>query len=323
MIELQNTRHETFAQFMAVGATKVHAYAAAFPQAGWGTANCKGSALARRADVAARISVLLTEGTREAVWQLSARLEYLRAVALIPYSALSEESPYCNGVRRTRRGIVYRMPDKLAAVRLYSRLAGDLGPTLEEKRDPTASPTSALFPAESAPVCPDWLDIPAWRTHQAARDLTAQQIRLAEYLQPRPDPHVLQILTNARHERFAHLVGSGQSIADAYQQIYRAPRETALSQGYRVAHRPDVARRIALIQGHGTRAVAWPLIERLRYLKAIATTRYDDLTMDSCYCQAIRRNCFGISLRMPDKMQAVELYSRLNGDLKKIRSSPL
>lgn len=83
MAELQNARHEKFAQGIASGLSQRKAYRAAFPNANnWKdeTVDSKASTLAKNEKVLARLRELAGETTSKAVMSIQERKEWLTEV---------------------------------------------------------------------------------------------------------------------------------------------------------------------------------------------------------------------------------------------------
>lgn len=80
MSELQNVKHETYAQGLAAGMSQKDAYKAAYPRAEtWKdqTVYNKSSALARRPEVVERVQELQQNATSAAVMTIAQRKEWL------------------------------------------------------------------------------------------------------------------------------------------------------------------------------------------------------------------------------------------------------
>lgn len=85
MSELNNARHETFAQGVAAGSSKTDAYKAAYPRAeSWKdqTVYNKASLLAKRPDVIERVQELQQQATSATVLTIAQRKEWLSELVL-------------------------------------------------------------------------------------------------------------------------------------------------------------------------------------------------------------------------------------------------
>jgi hypothetical protein len=83
MAELNNVRHEKFAQGLASGMSQRNAYRAAFPKSNrWKdeTVDPKASALAKTDKVMARLKELAAQATSEAVMNAKQRKEWLTSI---------------------------------------------------------------------------------------------------------------------------------------------------------------------------------------------------------------------------------------------------
>lgn len=147
-------RHELFAQQLALGHTRAAAYRLAFlSSVGDRRACALGYRLAHRPEVAARVQEILQRAADSVHFTLAQRLTLLRDIILTPIGQVHPQSPLCRSYRhtttqypskstrpgratrrsgRTRTTTTVRMPDKLSALLLYSRLAGDLPPQTPE-----------------------------------------------------------------------------------------------------------------------------------------------------------------------------------------------
>src|SRR5882757_2132220 len=125
MGRLLNARYEAVARLVAGGMLRARACAQVYPDCSAATAITYGSRVGCRPEVAARIAELQGESAGKATMVLGLRLCFLRDVALTPYGEVDARSPLCRSVHRGPHGTHYRMPDKLWALSLYSKLAGD------------------------------------------------------------------------------------------------------------------------------------------------------------------------------------------------------
>lgn len=322
MPKLADERHEQFARLVAEGVGQFGAYREVFGTVGAVAASVP-SNLARRPRVAARIAELQEELAGEAVWALTERLEYLRDVAMTPYHAVDATSPLCLGTRHTRRGVEHRTPDKLDALALYCRLAGDLRPDAEaEAQGP--SPIYELVRAirsgnleEAARIQQELEEMGAWtwRGHSEEDPSPEEPVRVAQASPSEPARKPNEPLANARHERFAHHVARGETYTGALIKVYHVTREVALGCINRIAHRPEVRERIAELRARAAQSVSWTIPQRLLYLKRLVLTPLEQVTLGSRYCQGIWRYPKGLAVRMPNKLRAIELYSRLAANL--------
>lgn len=85
MSELQNVKHETYAQGLAAGLSQKAAYLAAYPRSeAWKdqTVYNKSSALARRPEVVERVQELQKESTSAAIMSIAQRKEWLTVLIL-------------------------------------------------------------------------------------------------------------------------------------------------------------------------------------------------------------------------------------------------
>lgn len=109
-------------------------------------------------------------------------------------------------------------------------------------------------------------------------------------------PEAGEILRNGRHEKFAQMVAAGSTYIAAYREIYRQKcnEKTAMGEASRLANRADVAARVAHIREAAAEGLHWDLKERLRFL---------------------RKGAMNGKEKFSDRLRALELYSKLTGDL--------
>ena len=277
---------------IAAGVAKVEAYGKLYPKASRRTARDKGSKLAQRPEVEERIVELLEAGAEEAIWCLAEMLEYLRAVAVTPHTEVNEKSAICRGMRRTAKGAVYKMPDKLRAVELYGKLAGDMDPKVGPERNVMGELMNAIRAG-------------TWGKRRDESGAGDGKSRSGGEEKSR------RVLGNARHERFAQLVGSGERAGYAYEKVYGVRRATAAVEGYRLSHQPLVAERIRKIRQAGSAEAGWTRRMRMRYLRELAEKPIGEIDEGSCYCQGVRRSRDGEEIVVPDKLKAVAMYFKL------------
>jgi len=132
MPALSNPKHERFARMIIQGMTQVDAFRKCYPNAGTNTVNNDSSVLARRLDVKARIAEMqdvidsyfpMTQGERR---------DRLRRMA---------EGKEPTKVTKKADGKIEAVYDKIAALTLDARLAGDFAP---EQLQVSAGPTLKL-----------------------------------------------------------------------------------------------------------------------------------------------------------------------------------
>ena len=281
MPALQDTQYEQFARLLASGSSLIDAYHLIYPEVPRTSAQNKATRLAQRPEVEERLAELAEQNTAEAIWTLSERLAYLRALVLSTPAEASLGSSHCAGVSWTTTGPRFRTYDKVSALTLYAKLAGDL----DIPNEPPADLFSEYFTAI--------LD------HKLDEQSAARRTGLA--------------LENLRHERFAQLVGSGERPAYAYAKLYGISCTDARIEAYRLTRRPEVADRIAFIRRAGAALDGWPRDQRLRFLRDLVECPLVDLDENSPFCQSFRRDNNGPHIKIPNKLRAIQLYTRLIG----------
>ncbi len=115
----------------------------------------------------------------------------------------------------------------------------------------------------------------------------------------------MPILNNARHEKFAQLVATGQSAMSAYAKVYKTKGKSAANAASRLMENASIQERIREIQGKAA-AVAVLTIERKReLLLEIAERRKPSKVVDA------PTGC----VETYDVIKAIELDAKLAGEL--------
>lgn len=128
---IRNHRHERFAQLVATGEAGAAAYRQTYGTRG-ASAEAAASRLLRNDKVSARIAEVQRASAAEGVLTLREKREFLALVVRTPIGQIDENSPLCQWFRRTtgrRPSLEIRMPDKLQAMMLDAKLAGELNGT--------------------------------------------------------------------------------------------------------------------------------------------------------------------------------------------------
>ena len=121
---LKNTRHECFAQLLAAGNSATAAYEAVYgPKKG---VRQSASRMSANVNIAARVTELQRQSGERAVLTLAAKREFLYRVVMTPIGEVDEHSDLCQRCKFTVDGRAVTMPDKLRAIELDAKLAGEL-----------------------------------------------------------------------------------------------------------------------------------------------------------------------------------------------------
>jgi hypothetical protein len=124
----------------------------------------------------------------------------------------------------------------------------------------------------------------------------------------------MPVLKNQKHEKFAQAVALGEAAGAAYQKVYRVTASVAETAGPRLFRNVQVSARIDELKANAAAKVEWSIAERLKFLREAAETPPDQLTLGHRVCQGQRMTKEGSFLLVPDKLKAVDLYSKLSGD---------
>ncbi|CAN5779627.1 hypothetical protein BH09VER1_BH09VER1_17590 [soil metagenome] len=265
------------------------ACAQVYPDCNETTASSYGGRVAARPEVAARIAELQGESAGKATMVMGQRLCFLRDMALTPYGEVDEKSPLCCSVHKGPHGVYYRMPDKLWAVDLYSKLAGD-------------------FQADAVrPTYMDGVIARIW-AGKGGRSTSSGPSGMGEEIVEKPGERALR---NGGYERFAQLVAEGERYARSYTQVFGTTGRSAESGATAVGQRPEVRARIKYLLGQAAAWANWPMEHRLRYLQDFIRLSIGEVDEFSMYCQGVHLNKYGREVRVPSKMQAIDLYTKL------------
>lgn len=128
---LRNARHEAFAQRVVTGECFSTAYRHVY-RGNAKSAGANGAGLIKNDSVAERIRWLQAQSAQGAVMSVVHRRKFLARVVRTPISQVEENSELCQSFKQTKRSYRKAMPDKLQAIALDSRLAGDL-PLIRQK----------------------------------------------------------------------------------------------------------------------------------------------------------------------------------------------
>ncbi len=109
----------------------------------------------RNVNVRERISELQKEGAKSTVLTLAHKRKILHDMITTPLSDVNEYSPFCQSAEIGKNGKVMKvtMPDKLRALELDAKLAGELN--VGRGRDKTGRPEYASLPLEDIRLIAD------------------------------------------------------------------------------------------------------------------------------------------------------------------------
>jgi len=123
---LLNSRHERFAQMIALGRMARNAYMEVYDSTPR-SAEASSSRLLSNAALRSRVAYLQAEAAKATVLTLAEKRKFLRDVVTTPIYVVDETNPLCQSAERTKDGSVrIKMPDKLRALELDAKLAGEL-----------------------------------------------------------------------------------------------------------------------------------------------------------------------------------------------------
>lgn len=124
MPQLDNPRHESFAQAVASGMKGVDAHRKVYGDSK--SARQRASLLLTNNDIAQRVSELSGQAATGMVMTLQQEMEYLTRAILTPLDGIDETNILCQRAKYTKAGREIWMVDKLRAMELLARLKKEL-----------------------------------------------------------------------------------------------------------------------------------------------------------------------------------------------------
>lgn len=133
MARLDNPKHERFAQLVATGKALGPAYREVYGDIRG--ARQAGSRLLSDVDIKQRVAEIQSKSEGKAVLTIAEKREFLRRVVVTPIGQVDEESDLCQSAEYSDTGRKFKMPDKLKAIELDAKLAGEFTEKVEVKAD--------------------------------------------------------------------------------------------------------------------------------------------------------------------------------------------
>jgi phage terminase small subunit len=135
-----NPRQERFAQLVASGMPASRAYReAGYSATGTASETCAAKLL-RIAKVASYVEAVRKaakeKGETAAYLTLEEKRKFLRSVVTTPVGEVNASSPLCQSFKVTKDGLEYKVPDKLRALELDAKLAGEMTEKVEHSASP-------------------------------------------------------------------------------------------------------------------------------------------------------------------------------------------
>ena len=94
-----------------------------------------GSKLLSDIDIKQRVAEIQSKTEGKAVLTIAQKREFLRRVVVTPIGQVDEESDLCQAAEYSDTGRKFKMPDKLRAIELDAKLAGEFTEKVEIKSD--------------------------------------------------------------------------------------------------------------------------------------------------------------------------------------------
>lgn len=127
MPQLDNPRHEAFAQAVACGQKGAEAYRKVYGEHQRNARSSASALLKDNPDISQRVLEISQRAATGAVMTLQEEMEYLTRAILTPIDQIDETSVLCQRVKRTADGTVeYWCVDKLGSMRLLADLKKEL-----------------------------------------------------------------------------------------------------------------------------------------------------------------------------------------------------
>ncbi len=124
----------------------------------------------------------------------------------------------------------------------------------------------------------------------------------------------MPILRNARHEKFAQLVATGQSAQSVYTKLFKSKGKAASSSSNRLMNRKEITERIRELQGKAEVETVLTIAMKRKFLYEIVTTPVGEVNEQSPLCQSVKYSEAGSEYKMPCKLRALELDAKLAGE---------
>ena len=121
------------------------------------------------------------------------------------------------------------------------------------------------------------------------------------------------VLPNPKHEAFAQLIARGRNATESYQEVY-GNSKGAKESASRLMATFHVPARVSEIQEAAARKVEWALAQRMQFCRDVVETPIGEVDEKSRLCQSAKFSEAGREFKMPDKLRAIELYTKLAGD---------
>lgn len=118
---LENPRYERFACELAKGSSQYVAY----HEAGFTPNRGNATRLNANESVKARVAWIKEQSAVETILTIQEKRKFLAKVVRTPIGNVDQDSDLCQEFAKTADSIRFKMPDKLAAIRLDNDLAGD------------------------------------------------------------------------------------------------------------------------------------------------------------------------------------------------------
>lgn len=126
MPQLDNPRHEAFAQAVASGMKGAAAYRKVYGEHQRNARSSASALLKDNPDVSQRVSEISLQAAKGTVLTLQQEMEWLTKVVQTPISQIDEENVLCQRFKYTKEGRELWMVDKLGAMRLLADLKKEL-----------------------------------------------------------------------------------------------------------------------------------------------------------------------------------------------------
>lgn len=121
-------------------------------------------------------------------------------------------------------------------------------------------------------------------------------------------------LENQFHEKFAQLIFEGKTAVEAYRTTMGEGKAGERTVGSRWFARVDVKARVAELTERAAKGRVLTKRDEMEFLTQVIMTPVGDLTQNSHLCQSYSKDGDKLTVKMPDKMRAIEILAKMKGE---------
>lgn len=124
----------------------------------------------------------------------------------------------------------------------------------------------------------------------------------------------MPVLQNKRHEAFARSICEGKSAVEAYRGAYGKNKSGERTTATRLLAKADIVARIDELAGKAAEGSILTKRQEMEFLTEVITTPAGKITKDSRLCQGFTQDGEKVTVKMPDKMRALEILAKMKGE---------